>query len=279
MAKTRGTGTNLRRRSTGSRGAPEIVLSEKLENRHVNYFIVSAKAVNRAIDGIIAKLSRVFSKELRTDDKTDDLILSAAQAYSVAMSMSRAEIFVEKTNKAADLENEEQWEKQITVEVHAVIGPSKAQVATDILVANGASIPKAIQRAWIRQQLALIKVEGGKTVPSIPGKAFEQASKIIRDAIGRGALIETVAGELEGLQGINLRRAKTLASDQILTYYSRMTDIRHQSIGVTHYIWRTSRDEAVRHSHRLRNGKRYPYKNPKFPTKDPIDGAPGKPVG
>lgn len=278
-SRGRGTGSNLRLRSTVSRGGPEIVLPEKLEQRHINYFTVSAIAVNKAIDSVIAKLPRVFPKELRTDDKADDLIESATRVYLGAISMGLAKGFVTKTNAAVAIENKLQWKKQIAVEVNAKVKPkARARKLTDILYNQEQGIPKAVQRAWIRQQLSLIRVEGTRRVPSIPDKAFEQLSKIIRDAIERGSLVNDVANELKHLRGVNLRRAKTLASDQILSYHGRMTKIRHENIGVSHYIWRTSGDEAVRESHKKRNGKRYPYKNPKFPTSDSIDGSPGEPV-
>ena len=45
-----------------------------------------------------------------------------------------------------------------------------------------------------------------------------------------------------------------------------------QKLGITHYTWRTSQDERVRHEHVLRDGRRFAWDNP------PDDGHPGQPI-
>jgi SPP1 gp7 family putative phage head morphogenesis protein len=50
-------------------------------------------------------------------------------------------------------------------------------------------------------------------------------------------------------------RAKLIARDQTSKMYGKLTEVRQRKVGVNKYIWKTSRDERVRDSHRKMHGK------------------------
>jgi SPP1 gp7 family putative phage head morphogenesis protein len=263
-----------------SRNAPQIELPDSLEQRHIEVFRKSARAVIGSMQTVIRLLPAVHEKEVRRDaiDSVDRLMAQAESLYNAIM-VPQAENsleFVETQDVATDRSNSNQWQRQIEVEARAA-GVSSEN--TDLIIDQEQGLSDAQRTSWIRRQMQLITLTGNPLgVSSIPRDAFSSMKKIIEDGIIKGRLIPDIVKDLRERGQITMRRAELIGTDQILTYHSNMTHARHTSIGVTHYIWRTSRDIAVRKSHRLRNGNRYSYKNPKFPTRDPIDGHPGQPI-
>lgn len=82
-----------------------------------------------------------------------------------------------------------------------------------------------------------------------------------------------------------LRRARLIARDQVGKFHGKLDEQRQQGAGITHYRWRTVRDERVRGgpkyrdavpSHAHREGKIFAWANP--PHEDKTDGHPGRPI-
>ena len=67
-------------------------------------------------------------------------------------------------------------------------------------------------------------------------------------------------------------RAKVIARDQVGKLNGQLTQARQQALGITEYVWRTSRDQRVRDAHADRDGRRFRW------STAPADGHPGHPV-
>ena len=84
---------------------------------------------------------------------------------------------------------------------------------------------------------------------------------------------QRVSGLLQkeyGSTGYNLRR---LTRDQTQKTVSKLTEVRHQQLGLEGYIWRTSGDERVRETHAANEGDYYRWNNP-----PEVTGHPGEDV-
>jgi len=68
------------------------------------------------------------------------------------------------------------------------------------------------------------------------------------------------------------RRAALIARDQTNKFFGSLTRARQEDLGITEYVWRTSRDERVRPEHRARDGMTIAWDDP------PEDGHPGMPI-
>lgn len=148
-------------------------------------------------------------------------------------------------------------------------GDEKSEIA-DFLIAEEPGIPRSVRRSWIREQLGLIggkpispiKV-AGKVIESISGRSMKRLRSIVTKGILRGTRVESIMGQLSELTGITFRHAELLARDQVVKQNARMTRIRHEGIGVTHYTWQTVGDDRVRKTHKAfgrGGGQRYSYK-------------------
>ena len=104
----------------------------------------------------------------------------------------------------------------------------------------------AMQRAFVFDQVQLIK-----TLPLNAGlKAQEYAAKAM---IG-GARHETLIVDIAKLNDLSVFQARRIARTECAKQSSLLTQARGLNIGATQYIWRTSKDAAVRSSHRHMEG-------------------------
>lgn len=285
-SKSRGPRTSVRRRSTASRNAPQITLPKTLEAKHIKLFRETAKSVNKTIEEIIIPgLPSIYKSE--TDKRQDaadidavtSLIGEAESEYSLQVSGNEVQInaFIEDQNDSIEAANKREWNRQITAEVKAI--PNVPDSVANLIIRGEEGISKAVQNSWMKDQFDLIKV--GKTksgIPAIPDGAYADVKRIVQNGIRKGTSIDVIIADLREGADLTLRRARLIAEDQTLSHMANMTNIRHENIGVTEYIWRTAGDLKVRESHKRRNGKTYPYNRPKFPSSDSIDGPPGTPI-
>lgn len=91
----------------------------------------------------------------------------------------------------------------------------------------------------------------------------------------RGARVEQLARHIEETTDATASRARLLARDQTLKLNAEITQARHQAAGVTEYVWRSSRDERTRQTHKDLDGTRQRYALP--PVVDPRTGRRANP--
>lgn len=109
-------------------------------------------------------------------------------------------------------------------------------------------------------------------INSIPQQYLDRVEMAVLNGLQRGDLNKTLSDELQKIHATTKSRAELIASDQLGKINSRLSQVRQQKLGITHYVWRTSRDERVRHNHRLRDGKLIAWDNP------PDDGHAGQAI-
>ncbi len=137
----------------------------------------------------------------------------------------------------------------------------KKQTGLDLsAVMTDEAIEEAVKEA-IHANVSLIK--------SIPDEYLQRVEKAVMAGLQSGQLSTTLAEELQKIKKITDNRAKLIANDQLGKINGRITQIRQQNLGITHYEWSTCHDERVRHSHRLRDGKIFAWDKP------PSDGHAG----
>ena len=76
---------------------------------------------------------------------------------------------------------------------------------------------------------------------------------------------EAILKQVETIDGISKRRAKTIARDQVAKAIGEYHATREQALGFEYYMWQTSKDERVstgRGGHRQLEGKIYRYDTP-----------------
>ena len=111
-------------------------------------------------------------------------------------------------------------------------------------------------------------------IKSIPKEHLNRVQNILTQGIKTGKKDFSVVKELQEAFDISKRRARVIARDQVSKLTNTLSSTRQQDIGVTKYVWRTSKDERVRPSHAKQEGKSYAWQgDPK-----PATGPPGEDV-
>lgn len=221
---------------------PELLASSRMDAKRR----MQLRPVTEMIEGFKVQYSREFAKKEDTITRFLGTLSDSMVAY-----------------------NKRQW-KDNFLERAEESGLSPDAMA--FAIGQEPGIPKSISTSWTNTQLQLIKKTGTARVPPIPYEHFQRLEVTVQNAVHSGLRVEELQKKLVELDGISQRRAEVIARDQAGKYNGKMTEIRHESIGVKAYFWRTSNDDRVRDEHRARGGKRFLYSKP------PADGAPGTAV-
>lgn len=123
-----------------------------------------------------------------------------------------------------------------------------------------------LRNNWIASNVSLIK--------DMPVKYLTQVEQVVRSGVAQGIGTRGIAKQLEGIDGVDRRRARLIASDQIGKANAALTQYRQQDLGIDSYIWRSSNDSRVRPTHAEANGREFKWAEPPSFT----GGHPGQAV-
>lgn len=107
----------------------------------------------------------------------------------------------------------------------------------------------------IEEELKLWALENARLVKSIPEQMLNKLAGIITQGVRERNSTSSLSNELTKLFNISKSRAKVIARDQVAKLNGRLTQHRNLELGITQYKWLTGRDERVRHSHQVLEGK------------------------
>lgn len=110
-----------------------------------------------------------------------------------------------------------------------------------------------LEREWIRNNTELIKLEP---------RARAEVRKVIDGPLREGVRVEEVRQKIEARLGVVRSRAALIARDQTLKLYAKIQRERQQQAGIAEYVWSTSEDERVRHSHADLEGLTFRWDDP-----------------
>jgi SPP1 gp7 family putative phage head morphogenesis protein len=143
-------------------------------------------------------------------------------------------------------------------EIRRTIGVNIADILTD----KGT---RALINHSIKANVGLIK--------SIPREYLVRVRVALHTGFRKDTDAFSLKKEILKIGGIEGRRAKLIARDQISKLNGSLNGARQQDVGITEYIWDTVGDESVRESHAAHNGKRFSWNDPPADT-----GHPGQDV-
>ncbi|WP_248322024.1 phage minor head protein [Caballeronia sp. Sq4a] len=104
-----------------------------------------------------------------------------------------------------------------------------------------------IMRALLAEQVTLIK--------SLPLDAAQRVHDLTLKGIEDSTRAKEISKEIQRSGEVAKNRANLIARTEVARTASVLTQARAEHIGSEGYIWRTSNDSDVRHSHREMNGK------------------------
>lgn len=142
----------------------------------------------------------------------------------------------------------------------------------------GASVYRFSREQWSRQVKAslgidltsdpnldelarVFRAENTKLIKSLCASHVERVRDVLMGA-GSGERVENIMRDIREATGASKSRAALIARDQVLSLNGDVAEARHKDLGVTEYVWRTSKDERVRERHRELDGQRISYAEP-----------------
>lgn len=105
----------------------------------------------------------------------------------------------------------------------------------------------ALMRQLMEEQVGLIK--------SLPTEAAQRVHDLVIKGLEDSARADEVASEIRRSGEVTESRANLIARTEVARSASKLTEARALHIGSEGYIWRTSGDSDVRHSHKQMEGK------------------------
>ena len=97
--------------------------------------------------------------------------------------------------------------------------------------------------------------ENAKLISSVPREVAERVTKDMLDRYQSGLRYEDYVPELMKKVPTLMRdRAKLIARTEAAKANEAMTEVRSRNLGINCYIWRSSHDERVRHTHDMMDG-------------------------
>lgn len=170
-----------------------------------------------------------------------------------------AELVVSKQNAEVD--------KQLIDLIQKQTGLGLSGLAKDEAIQEAIAVAKAAQ-------VALIK--------SLPQQYLDKVEQAVIAGIQGGAsqFNEELDAALTKIENLTQNRARLIARDQMGKINSRISQVRQESLGITHYTWVTMRDLAVRgepnyysfYNHNKRDRMVFAWNDA------PGDGHPGQPI-
>lgn len=143
----------------------------------------------------------------------------------------------------------------------------RSSLATDVFI-NFDVDQQAAVRSFASDSAQLIK--------TIRQQYLDEVQGIVLRNFRAGRRAESFAPQIAERFRVSQKRAFVIARDQVSKLNGDLTRMRQESVGVTHYIWRTVLDERTRSSHRRLNGKRFAWNDP--PIVDGVPAHPGQPI-
>ena len=107
---------------------------------------------------------------------------------------------------------------------------------------------------WVQENVDLIK--------TIPHDTLSKMRDIVYDGYANGKSTTEMMKDIMRVYGVNKRRARFIAIDQIAKLNGAIQRAQQMDAGIKEYIWSTVRDERVRKSHRELNGKKFSWDEP-----------------
>jgi SPP1 gp7 family putative phage head morphogenesis protein len=240
--------------------AKPISRSKKVEIEYLSQLLkITRLCQHDIVESIIPILKQQQigdSQNIQVSDGILDIFLSTVSALRSKMNGIVDTIAFDLARRVVE-QNKANADKQLALIIYNSTGIDLSSLM------SSEDLAEAVAEA-IAANVALIK--------SIPNQHLDQVERIVLNGLQSGQRAESMVEDIKALGGKGEKRAALIARDQIGKITSRLTQIRQQKMGITHYYWSTSQDERVRHIHRARNGKLFAWNSP------PDDGHPGIPI-
>jgi SPP1 gp7 family putative phage head morphogenesis protein len=156
--------------------------------------------------------------------------------------------------------------------VKRVDGKTKAAIERLVGDAMGVDVAKILNQEGLTDIVDAGVAANVQLIKSIPKQYLDKVEMIITQEGTKGRSGKSLIKQIQEVYPVTERRARVIARDQTSKLNGDITRQRQVAAGIRGYRWRTVGDNAVRETHKERNGKVYAW-NPEDVGKKLEDGT------
>lgn len=182
-------------------------------------------------------------EELRQDAWWSDLIASAVSAISLRdrTPMTVAQRLVRRVSEQVSRFSQNDWRRL-----------AEAQASVNLFKSE----------PWLNPMLEDWSRSNAQLISSIEQRYREAVADRASDMVRQGQPPAAFAKELERQYELTRSRARLIARTETSKLNGQISKARSQALGLDVYVWSTSKDERVRASHKVLQGKVCSYRDP-----------------
>jgi SPP1 gp7 family putative phage head morphogenesis protein len=240
VAMHRRMGTDTRRRK-----APKARFPTLVESDYAKQLVEGVKAWRAAIRPLLDELPALMAgaeSRMRADDivsgKRARVLIDKARYTVTATSRNRVELIAQRVALRTAAHNKDE-----------MVAQAKAALGIDIPI-NDRRIA-GMAESFAHENTVLVEKQGQKTL--------DEVEKLITKAFARGTPVEELNAEIAGMFATAENNMRWFARDQVAKFNASVAEVRREDLGLKKFEWVTMNDRYVRHTHRERNRKVYPY--------------------
>lgn len=159
------------------------------------------------------------------------------------------------------------WAQAIVRRMHTQVASRDKQQWRKYAAQLGSEYKKEMTETPVGELFDRLMAEQVSLIKSMPLEAAQRVHDLTKANITEGKRGTTLIEEIMRQGDVSRSKAKLIARTETARTASKMTEARARAVGSTEYIWRTSKDANVRHSHRKLEGKTFRWDSP--PECDP----------
>jgi SPP1 gp7 family putative phage head morphogenesis protein len=242
------------------RRVPRAQPPRLIESDYAKKLVAILHEQRKLLEPVLAELPQMLASAAR--DRGDGWRQDVGEGRRARMLLDR----VRDGSKAAVRRVE-----QIAEAVARQVGEhGKRELNRQTIAALGVEVP--IADAKLPALVEQFAAENASLLQSLADRTIDDVEKAVTRAIASGGRYEDVGDEIAERYGMAERHARLIARDQIAKVNGQIAAVRHRDLGITSFVWQTSRDERVRPEHEALDGQVFRYDDP------PDEGLPGTPI-
>lgn len=149
----------------------------------------------------------------------------------------------------------EPWATAVVTRMLAEVNSRDAKTWATQAQEMGIALRKELHNAPTGQAMRKLMAEQVQLITSLPTDAAQRVHDLVIKGLEDSARADEIAREIRRSGEVTESRAKLIARTEVARSASTLTQARAEYIGSEGYVWRTSGDSDVRHSHKQMEGK------------------------
>lgn len=149
----------------------------------------------------------------------------------------------------------EPWARATVTRMLAEVNQRDARMWAEQAQAMGLALRKELHQAPTGLAMRRLMEEQVTLITSLPRDAAERVHDLVIKGLENSVRADEIAREIKRSGQVTESRANLIARTEVARSASTLTQARAEHIGSEGYIWRTSGDSDVRHSHKQMEGK------------------------